>query len=198
MDLSRELNHLELKQLANEFGIKRVSLIPNFLTSHSLTFLQKALDSSNIIEEVKRGEGNTFQEQHIDSPKALFVLNGIFQNKKIFHDFSFISNVLVDSVAGGRIYKLRSNNEDQINWHQDDWVKYRLLGFSLNLSKKTFEGGSFEIRELNSNVIHSVHSNPGDLHIFKIDEKLEHRVLPVTGPTARMAYAGWFKFGANT
>ena len=78
-------------------------------------------------------------------------------------------------------------------------IGIRMIGFSLNLSKKSFEGGSFEIRELNSNLIHRVCSNPGDLHIFKIDEKLEHRFFAGNWPNCTdVAYAGWLKFGANS
>ena len=80
------------------------------------------------------------------------------------------------------------------SWHGD--VKdERLYALSINLSREPFEGGSFQIRSRRTGeVFRTIGSNRfGDACLFRIDNSLEHKILPLRGTAPRCRYAGWFR-----
>jgi hypothetical protein len=66
---------------------------------------------------------------------------------------------------------------------------------SINLSLEEYQGGELQIRETRSGKIVSEIANTGlgDAVLFPISPELEHRVLPVRGDRAKIAFAGWFR-----
>ena len=80
------------------------------------------------------------------------------------------------------------------SWHRDVGDE-RLFALSINLSREPFEGGSFQIRSRRTReVFQTVGSNRfGDACLFRIDNSLEHRILPLRGTAPRCRYAGWFR-----
>ncbi len=93
----------------------------------------------------------------------------------------------------GRVVETRPGGEDGLTWHTDTFDR-ALLGLTLHLADCTYEGGAFELREAENSVTTFVHdaAQAGDITVFDIDPRYHHRVLPVTGGTARRVFTGWF------
>ncbi|MDH3600111.1 MAG: 2OG-Fe(II) oxygenase [Candidatus Tectomicrobia bacterium] len=91
----------------------------------------------------------------------------------------------------GRLY--RRYEEHYYPWHNDSDGN-RLVGFTINLSTETYQGGGFEMREMPSKrICYEVSDTTfGDAHLFRIEPEYEHRVAPVEGGKPRTVYAGWF------
>ena len=68
---------------------------------------------------------------------------------------------------------------------------------SLNLSEAPYDGGVLQLRERDQAVCISEAQNLGlgDALVFRLARDLVHQVTDVTGPTAKTAFAGWFKAG---
>src|SRR5258708_23307107 len=93
----------------------------------------------------------------------------------------------------GRIHRSSPGPEHKIEWHGDN-ADYRLVGISINFSDDTFSGGSFQIRDKQSETMLNEVSNTriGDAFIFGIDPELQHRLLPVADGGSRTVGFGWF------
>lgn len=97
----------------------------------------------------------------------------------------------------GRVYRLEPSADHYDSWH-DDLGDGRLVAMSINLGRQSYEGGALEIRDRRTGATTQARSaSTGDALLFELGENLEHRVLPVTGETARTVFAGWFKAGPN-
>jgi 2OG-Fe(II) oxygenase superfamily len=97
----------------------------------------------------------------------------------------------------GRVYRLEPSTDHHDSWH-DDLGEGRLVAMSINLGTEPYEGGALQVRDRRtgaSSEVRSVHT--GDGLLFELGEHLEHRVLPVTGASARTVFAGWFKAGPS-
>ena len=71
----------------------------------------------------------------------------------------------------------------------------RLVALSVNLTSERYEGGELQIRDAASGEVTAEvgRTAVGDAVIFRIAERLRHRVSPVRGDVPRIAFAGWFK-----
>ena len=97
----------------------------------------------------------------------------------------------------GRVYRLEPSTEHHDSWH-NDLGEGRLVALSVNLAKEPYEGGALEVRDRRTGASVEVRSaRSGDALLFGLGEHLEHRVLPVTGGSARTVFAGWFKAGPS-
>ena len=94
----------------------------------------------------------------------------------------------------GRVYRHVPGTDHHHAWHSD-LTEHRTLGLSLNLSRTPYDGGVFEIRELGRPETTAAVANlaPGDAVLFRLGERLEHRITPVTGHSPKTAFAGWFR-----
>ena len=93
----------------------------------------------------------------------------------------------------GRTYRFLPNSGHGYAWHSD-MADTRLLGFSLNLSRKPYLDGQLQLRQLDTpeSCQDVINTSVGDAVIFTISEHMEHRVQQVTGLHPKTAYAGWF------
>ena len=94
----------------------------------------------------------------------------------------------------GRCFKHLPGGGQFDSWHGDVRDE-RLYALSINLSREPFEGGSFQIRSSRTReVFQTVGANRfGDACLFRIDNSLEHKILPLRGTAPRYRYAGWFR-----
>ena len=85
------------------------------------------------------------------------------------------------------------------SWHADIGTTHRdrLVGMSINLSPRPYQGGVFRLREEASAHIFCELSNtgPGDAICFRISSALKHMVTPLVGTEQKTAFAGWFRSG---
>ena len=94
----------------------------------------------------------------------------------------------------GRCFKHLPGGGHFDSWHGDVRDE-RLYALSINLSGEPFEGGSFQIRSRRTReIFQTVGADRfGDACLFRIDESLQHRILPLRGTAPRCRYAGWFR-----
>jgi hypothetical protein len=108
---------------------------------------------------------------------------------------------LVESVSGwtgirgfaGRVYRRFSGGRHHDDWHGDVDGR-RLVGMSINLSADVYDGGVFEMRDATTGRPLATLSNVGfgDAILFRLSDRLEHRVSEVRGAVPKTAFAGWF------
>jgi hypothetical protein len=79
-------------------------------------------------------------------------------------------------------------------WHTD-LNGTKLVALTINLNTEPYEGGVLSIREAKSRRLLCDLTNfgLGDAILFRIDERLEHRVSNVVGTVAKTAFSGWFE-----
>ena len=93
-----------------------------------------------------------------------------------------------------RCFKQLPSGEHFADWHSDfNDGAGRMFGLTINLSPKPC-GGGFQIRNRTTKeVLQTVAGTRfGDACLFRTNQSLEHRSLPVEGPTPRCVYGGWF------
>lgn len=94
----------------------------------------------------------------------------------------------------GRVFRMRPNESDHLDWHDDRGNPARVLGVSVSLGTDTYSGGVFQLRrKAGQRMLAEVPCQPvGTAHVFLVSPALEHRVTNVDGPHDRVAAAGWF------
>jgi 2OG-Fe(II) oxygenase superfamily len=95
----------------------------------------------------------------------------------------------------GRLVETRPGGEDHLSWHRDTAPNTRYeFGITLHLRPCQYEGGAFEMRdsETKQPLFRHYPAAPGDLLIFEVDHRSEHRVMPVKSGEPRLVFTGWF------
>jgi hypothetical protein len=100
---------------------------------------------------------------------------------------------------GGRVYRMSPAADHFDSWHADIGISHgnRLVGMSINLSPRPYQGGVFRVRdEASGEVLCELpNTDPGDAIFFRISPNLEHMVTPLVGTEPKIAFAGWFHSG---
>jgi hypothetical protein len=95
----------------------------------------------------------------------------------------------------GRVYRIapQAGHTDAWDWH-NDCLPDRLIGMSINLTPEPYLGGVFQLKHVNDDRILCEMPNTGlgDAIVFRISDRLEHRITAVTGSVPKTAFAGWF------
>ena len=162
-------------------------------------FLEPALvDESRA--QIARGEfrefahGSLATELRLETGIGTGLLHFLTNDPQLFR--------LVESVSGctdirsfaGRVYRRFPGGQHYDHWHGDVADARRLIGMSVNLSADIYEGGVFEIRDVET--ARPLASLPnvgvGDAILFRLSHSLEHRVSGVRGAFPKTAFAGWF------
>jgi 2OG-Fe(II) oxygenase superfamily len=125
---------------------------------------------------------------------ALHVVHFVLNNPRVFRAIEEITGCSRIGSFGARIYCGLPNGHHHLDWHDDTDCPERLLGLSINLSAKPYDGGAFQLRDKNSRQIlcKLQKVKPGDAHLFRIAPTLQHRVTRVEGQNSRTSAAGWF------
>jgi hypothetical protein len=134
-------------------------------------------------------------EEHITEDKlALNALHFLFNLPKFRLVIEEITGCAPLQRFGGRIYRMNPTFGHFDGWH-DDAKGPRLVGMSLNLSRREFQGGQFLLREIKSKRMLAEIANTGlgDAIIFRISKDLQHRVNEIVGKEPKTAFAGWFR-----
>lgn len=101
------------------------------------------------------------------------------------------------SRVDGAIARTHASPQDRLDWHDDlnhPEAASRRLAITIALDDLNYEGGLFELRRVGGtdSLFTFKHEKAGTAVIFEVSERLEHRVLPMTGGGPRVVYAGWF------
>ena len=100
---------------------------------------------------------------------------------------------------GGRVYRMEPSPDYFDSWHADTGTTHqdRLVGMSINLGARPYQGGVFRLRDEASGTIlcELPNTTRGDAIFFRISSALKHMVTPVGGIEPKTAFAGWFRSG---
>lgn len=90
------------------------------------------------------------------------------------------------------VAETRPGGDDHLGWHRDTGANYA-VGMTVHLGADSYEGGIFELREVATGIVRYRHdrAHRGDVLLFDIDQRLEHRVTPVTAGAPRRVFTGW-------
>ncbi len=144
--------------------------------------------------------GATFEERDWNSGHDLTLINNPLSD--VFHVllndpklFRLLARVTGSGAIGcfkGRLYRMVARKGLMFDWHPD--IKNnRKLAISINLSDAPYRGGTLQIRERSADVREVVPNlGFGDAIVFRVAERLEHRLTPVIGKIPKTAVAGFF------
>jgi hypothetical protein len=191
------------EQLSVPSDVELSDLRAAFAGRHCVV-LPGLLDPALADEIARRVERSAFSRREHEGigTEACMEVNGTLAWLLLLANDNRLHEV-VRSIAGcrpighfdGRVYRLDPSAGHSDSWH-DDVGDNRLVAMSINLGRQPYEGGALEIRDRETGETATARSaNTGDGLLFALGERLEHRVLPVTGSTPRTVFAGWFKSG---
>lgn len=163
--------------------------LKGFLAPPLLLQVQLQLERGDWYE---RDHGAIASELCLRTDATVGLLHFLVNDPLVFTTVGAITGVTGLSCFGGRVYRrLPGSHHD--SWHADTMAG-REVGMSLNLGTTAFEGGAFEIRDENTQVLRGAIANTGqgDAILFSIAEGLEHRMAPLGGSHHKTAFAGWF------
>ncbi len=124
------------------------------------------------------------------SAALLFLVN----DKKLFQIIQAVTQCDQIGCFQGRVYRVNPGHGHHDSWH-NDIGEHRLVGMSIDLSGQTYSGGMLQIRDHASGEIVREVTNLGlgDAVIFRLSQRLQHRITDVEGTASKTAFAGWFR-----
>lgn len=191
----------DLARLQAEFARSPVLRVSSWLDAALLDRVRAGVTAATF--DIQRYP--PFGEEACMAPNAtLWMLDFLMNAPEVTRTVSHITGCGPIGCFFGRIYRLAPGTDHGHDWHRD-CEDDRLIGVSVNLTDREFEGGALQLRRA-SNLQstgpkvrrHALlaevrNTGPGDAVLFRIAPDLEHRVLPVTGTVPRLAYTGWFR-----
>ena len=187
----------QVSRLCDEFASQHCVVLPQFFSASLLRPILDRLETSHFYgnqhEDSRRLEFATDLTM-VESELVLHLVHFVLNNPVLFETLQRITGCNPIGSFGGRIYRNLPSIDHKLDWHDDTDTSERLLGISINLSPRDYVGGVFQLREKASGriVAEVKHNRPGDAHVFRISQHLQHRVTAVEGSSARTAAAGWF------
>ena len=186
----------DLEVLANQFRESRVFRLPRLLHSEVLDIVWSRLDQC---AWTTHDDGKIAREVVPDGLGPLSVLNFVTNTPEFLDLMRRITGHDAIRLFTGRVYKMEPSGEHFDTWHADVGSRHkdRLVGMSINLSPRTYQGGVFRLRDEASGQIlcELPNTGPGDAIFFEISPALKHMVSPLEGSEPKIAYAGWFRSG---
>jgi len=182
-------------QVREEFALRRAAVIPHFLEAGLAADLARLLESAPGAERVYReSDGRAFASDFAFSSTG----TPSVALRLLTNDESLLSGM--ESATGtrglrsfdGSIFRHFPARDHYLDWH-NDCDGTRIIGMSVNLSTRPYQGGRFRLRRANTEeVLADIHyTQLGWAHIFEIGPKLEHCVTEIVGSEPRTSYAGW-------
>lgn len=173
----------------------------NFAISDSLLdepLLKEVLSQLEMARWKEKSHDGIGQELIACATPTLFLLNYLLNShgflSQVEKDFGLDEQSI--QYGSGRIYRLRPGQFDYDSWHDDiKEEEGRCVAVVISLSPDGFEGGDWVLREKNSTeeLARISLATPGKALLFRVDERLEHRVEPVVGTAPRDVFAGWLR-----
>lgn len=188
----------------SEFAQRHCIVLKDFVDKSILRHVPRMLNNGEFYtrEESFKHSGKVWARElkmrdHELLPRMFFLL---LNQPRLFDAIADLTGSEKDiSSFDGRCYKRTSGDKSFDTWHTDN-IRNRLYGLSINLSTKSFNGGDFQIRNMETGDIFQTISKTrfGDAHLFRIHKSIEHKVFPVLGAEPRSVYAGWFIGGVDS
>ena len=188
----------EWRALQEEMRTTHCVLLKDFLAPSLISVIRPLLTTNRFLPFEHRQKDRVIsRERRLEATDRLarlftFCLN----SKRLYRAVGDLAGVGEDiRYFAARCYKMFPDSDDFQSWHDDYKGSGRLLGMTINLSTEPVQGGEFQIRDRSgSRKVHrTIKSHFGDAHLFRIDKRLEHRVLPLKGTVPRISCGGWFR-----
>jgi len=160
------------------------------LTPELLAMLSASCDRAYFRPQEVKGVGH----RHVESPS---IVGGAIQlaldRKELKAWLEAVTGCGPLSHIEGRVVQTRAGGQDHLNWHRDTHDNIS-LGMTIHLTDCCYDDGAFELREVGRHENSFRHDKPkaGDIVLFDIDRRLEHRVCPVASGEPRLVFTGWF------
>jgi 2-oxoglutarate-Fe(II)-dependent oxygenase superfamily protein len=183
----------ETEALRSQFERQHYLRLPGFLQPEILDLIQGYVDRGEFFERVHNGIGSN-RELCMEGNAAFGALLLCVNDETLFQVIQAVTQCPPVRCFEGRVYRVRAGR-----WHHDSWHSDlgddRLIGMSINLGKAPYAGGVLQIRERDSiQIVAEIpNTTPGDAVIFRLSDRLQHRITEIEGEVAKTAFAGWFK-----
>ncbi len=189
----------DIERARSDFEQQDWVRLPAILDRELWNMIQEQLAASNL-----EGKTASIYPAFNVSDSALVLLLNNAQLFKIIEQITACGHI---GCLRGRMYRIvpganhhvelthyQTPYEILTGWHTD-LNGTRLLALSINLNTEPYQGGGLSIREAKTRRMLCELTNPGfgDAILFRIDERLEHRVSDVEGTVAKIAFSGWFE-----
>jgi len=184
-----------IESTRTEFSRRGCAILNGFLDPDLARWLAQRLESAVYVPTAhySSGAGIGADLSGESSDATLHALHLLLNNSQLFDAIERVTGVQGVSCFAGRVYRSLPAFDQYLDWH-DDCVEPLLVGLSINLSLRAYQGGAFLLRrQFAEEVAEISHSICGSAHIFEIRKGTEHCVNPVEGDYARTAFAGWFR-----
>jgi len=186
----------DLVELANQFEQLHAFCLPRLLHPELIQRISARLEPC---EWITRADGTIAKEAAPSDVAPANILNFVVNTSEFLDLMRRVTGYPSIRWFGGRIYRMAPGADHFDSWHADLGTTHpdRLVGMSINLSPRPYQGGVFRLREEASGQILCELSNtgPGDAICFRISSGLKHMVTPLVGTEPKTAFAGWFRSG---
>jgi len=181
-----------LEALRDELARRHTIRFRRFLERDLLERVQRDIDGGTF---APRADAGIAEELCLEANRANDVLTFVMNSPQMYELVRALTGCGEIKHFAGRIYRFDPRVPHHDSWHDDtSGGDKRAAGFSLNLSREIYRGGTFQIREKTKpeDVVEIENTGGGDAFLFRIAPELQHRVTSVDGVYAKTAYAGWF------
>ncbi len=173
-----------------------------FRSRHAV--ILKKFISKDLCIQIQReiAEGNFYRKRHKEiaieicmrENRTTSLLNFLLNDPRLFRFIEAVTDCPRVLCFSGRLFSFVPGKGHYDSWH-DDINKVRLIGLSINFSRRPYEGGVFQLRDKKTHRLYFQYANHGlgDAILFDIKPFLQHQVTEVTGDHPRTVYAGWFQ-----
>jgi len=190
----------EIDSLRDEFAQRHCILLPHLIDAGLLSDFLRQVDRAAFAPKKEGAEGDEFGDilfVPVNDP-ALFVFHLMMNNQKLFQVIQRIAGCDPIGNFFGRIHRSVPGRDHQISWHGDN-ADHRLVGITIELSREAYTGGAFQVRYKDSDHILTeiTETRIGDAFLFRIDPRLQHRLLAVESGGSRTVAVGWFRSAPN-
>jgi hypothetical protein len=184
-------NHAGVEFARRAFAAQHCVKLAGFLERTLVDDIQHQLAAGEFREFA---HGSLATELRLESGVCTGLLHFLANDPRLFRVVESISGCAGIRAFAGRVYRRFPGGRHFDTWHGDVADRRRLIGMSVNLSAAPYQGGVFEIRDLETQ--RPLASLPnvgiGDAILFRLSDALEHRVSEVSGTAPKTAFAGWF------
>ncbi len=187
-----DLNDSSLGRLRADWLARHCVVLERFLDPRLVAAVRRQIASGTFGAFVHEESGH---EAKMDDNAAVWLLDFLMNGPELLQAIGRVTDRPV-TWFHGRVYRLTPGTDEGHDWHKDYEIG-RQIGVSVNLTEGAFAGGVLQLRDAVTKVTLSEVANTGsgDGVIFRLGDDVQHRVLPVTGHVARLAFAGWFYTG---
>ena len=179
----------QAERVIDQFHHRQSLLLPALLEQALVDVIQRGIERAEFEERRHEAFATELCMRHHD---CLDLLHFLVNDQRLFQLVARVAGSLPVRIFVGRIYR-HLPARHAATWHNDTLCD-REIGMSVNLGAGPFQGGTFEIRQVETGRVLNAIANVGlgDAILFRISEKLEHRVTAVEGSIPKTAFAGWF------